>query len=82
MSGGDRPFINATIDELEKLFSEKKSDRAVLGRIREELTYRTTRRAKQLMREVKGVSDGEVPVTKEVRPDRQEDQLGLLGADD
>jgi hypothetical protein len=82
MSGGDRPFINATIDELEKLFSEKKSDHAVLGRIREELTYRTTHRAKQLMREVQGVIDGVVTVKKTVRPAQPENQLGLLGVDD
>jgi hypothetical protein len=81
-SGGvDRSFIKASIQELERLLSQHKSDHAVLGRLREELTYRTTDRAKQLRREVEGVIEGLVPVKKKTRPPQAEDQLGLLGPD-
>jgi hypothetical protein len=79
--GVDRPFMRASIKELEKLLSQHRSDHAVLGRLREELTYRTTRRAKQLRREVEGVIEGQVPIKKEPRPAQAEDQLGLLDPD-
>jgi hypothetical protein len=82
-SGGvDRPFFKAPIEELEKLLSQHRFDHAVLGRLREELTYRTTRRAKQLMREVEGIIEGRVPTEKKTRPAQPEDQLGLLGPDE
>jgi hypothetical protein len=79
--GTDRPLSNASIDELEKLFDKHRADHAVLGRLREELTYRTTPRAKQLRREVEGVIEGLVPVEKRVRAAQPEDQLGLLESD-
>lgn len=83
MSGGvDRPLMKATIGELEKLLSQHRSEHAVLGRLREELTFRTTRRAKQLRREVEGIIEGLVPDKKTTRPAQPEDQLGLLGPDD
>jgi hypothetical protein len=79
--GPDRPFMKASIDELENMLKTHKSDHAVLGRLREELTYRTTPRAKQLQREVEGIIEGRVPIEKRARPDQPEDQLGLLNND-
>jgi hypothetical protein len=76
--GPDRPFSKASIGELEKIFETHKSDNPVLGRLREELTYRKTERAKQLRREVEGVIEGLVPVEKRTRAARPEDQLRLL----
>jgi hypothetical protein len=79
--GPDRPFMKASIDELEKVLKAHKSDHLVLGRLREELTYRTTERAKQLRREVEGLIEGLVPMEKRARAARPEDQLHLLDKD-
>jgi hypothetical protein len=73
--------MQASIDELEKLLLQRKYEPAVLGRLREELTFRTTTRAKQLRREVEGLIDGSVPVERREREGRPEDQLRLLDPD-
>ena len=75
----DRPFINATIDELEALVRENQSNRVVLAQIREELKHHRRKRARQLLREVIGLLEGQVPMPpKPPRPDRPENQLSLL----
>ena len=79
LGGVDRPFMKARIDELEKVLHQHKADHAVLGRIREELTYRKTSRAKQLKREVEGLINGLVPMRRKGHRSAQpEDQLGLI----
>ena len=75
----DRPFFHTTIDQLEKLASENLSSRTVLGRLREELTYRDTDRARLLLREVEGLRRGEVPMPpRPAKPDGPEFQLPLV----
>lgn len=75
----DRPFMDATIDQLEKLVDEHKSDRVVLAQIREELKFHKRKRAKQLLREVVGLLGGEVKMPKKPpKPDDPENQLPLV----
>ena len=76
----DRKYFKTPIDELEALFKENLNHRQVMGEIRDELTFRTNKRAKQLLREIEGVLAGEVWVPDPPpRPDKPEDQLDLLG---
>jgi len=76
----DRPYLEASIEDLEKIVKENVNNRTILAKIREELGFRTTRRAKQLRREVDAVLRGEVPrPPKPPRPDRPDDQLSLIG---
>lgn len=56
-----RPYIDATIDQLEKLFQENLHRPAVLGDLRDELTYHSRPRARRLLREIEGVLKQEVP---------------------
>lgn len=56
--------------------------RQVLGDVRDELTYRSTRRAKQLLREVEGVLTGAVPLPpKPPGPDTADNQMDLLAGE-
>lgn len=75
----DRPFFETTIDQLETLVRDKPYDRFQLSRVREELTYRETDRARQLLREVEGLLSGTVPSPpRPPRPDDPNDQGSLL----
>jgi len=75
----DRPLLALTIDKLEQLVSEHRSDRFTLGQVREELSARTTDRAKQLLREVEGLLSGKVPLPpKPGRPAQPGDQMSLM----
>lgn len=77
-----RPFKKADIDQLEELFEKHPHKRQVLGELKSELTYRSTDRAKQLLREVEGVLSGDVQVKKpapEDSPDYQMTLEDLLG---
>ena len=56
----DRPYLETTIEDLEKIVDRHKSDRVVLAQVREELGFRKRKRAKQLLREVLGLLGGEV----------------------
>jgi len=73
----DRPYIQMSIVELENLVKERRSDMAVLGPIRVELENRTTKRARQLLREVQGLVAGEIPQNKTSLPDVPENQIEL-----
>lgn len=74
-----RPFMEASIEEIEKIVQDHKSERLILAQVREELQFRSTRKARQLLREVLGILEGEVPVPPKLpRQDRAEDQLPLL----
>lgn len=74
-----RRYIDSSIDELEALFKANLHSLQVLGEIREELTYRSTDRAKQLLREIRAVEEGMVPLPpKPLRPERPDDQGELL----
>lgn len=74
-----RPFMEASIEEIEKIVQDHKSERLTLAQVREELQFRKTKKARQLLREVLGILDGDVPVPpKPPRKDRVEDQLPLL----
>jgi hypothetical protein len=75
----DRPFFDTTVNELEALLKQHKTQPVILQQLRDELQYRETKRAKQLIREVDGILEGTVPVRpKRPRPARPEDQLHLL----
>jgi hypothetical protein len=75
----DRPFFDTSVDQLERLLQEHKTQPVILRQLRDELQYRGTKRAKQLIKEVDGVLEGTVPVKpKRPRAARPEDQLHLL----
>ena len=75
----DRPYFKSSLDEIERLVQEHKHQRVVLAQIREELQHRDTRRAKQLLREVEGILDGEVrPPPRPSRAAKPEDQIDLI----
>jgi hypothetical protein len=81
----DRPFIEATIGELEEIFDEHVHKRPVLAKLKEELDHRSTDRAQQLRTEVQGVLDGDIPIRKpppEDSPDYQMTLEDLLGRGD
>jgi hypothetical protein len=78
----DRPFLQSTVDELEMLLRAHTTDRFTLARLREELLFRSTDRAHQLLREVEGLLSGVVPTKREARPAQPEDQVSLLPDDD
>lgn len=74
-----RQYLNAEIEELEALVKENLHHRQVLGEIRDELTYRSRERAKQLLREIDALLGGEVePSPKPPREGGPEDQMDLL----
>ena len=75
----DRPYFDAPVDQLEQLLRDHKTSRVVLKQVRDELQYRRTARAKQLMREIDGILDGRVPLEQKApRPPRSDDQTSLL----
>jgi hypothetical protein len=74
-----RKHIKTGIDELEALFRANLHNLQVLGEIREELSFRKTDRAKQLLREVHAIEEGVVPrPPKPPRPERPDDQGEVL----
>lgn len=74
-----RRYIKFPIEELEHLFHANLHNLQVLGEIREELTFRSSERAKQLEREVFAVVEGRVPIgPKPLRPEKPDDQGELL----
>jgi hypothetical protein len=74
-----RPFSEASIKQLQGIFRENRYKRVVLGELREELGFRKTRKAKQLLKEVLAVLAGEVVLPpKPVRSSKPEDQFELL----
>ena len=76
----DRKYFETPVDELEAVFRENLRNRQVLGEIRDELTYRSSRRAQQLWREIEGLLRGDVkPPPEPPGPDGPEKQLDLLG---
>ncbi len=78
-----RPYMDLEVMELETLFRQNLHHRGVLGEIRDELTFRETRRAKQLLAEIEGVLAGRVPVPrKPPKPDSSENQIPLLDDED
>lgn len=71
--------MDKSIEELETLVKENIHRRPVLAGIKVELTHRKTNRARQLLREVEGILDGELPLPpKPPRPPQPHDQLGLM----
>ena len=74
----DRPYIEHTIDQLEQLVADNRYRLAVLGPIRVELEHRTTARARQLLKEVLGLVEGEIPKPKPPRAGRPADQQSLF----
>ena len=76
---GERKYFKTSVEQLEKLVEENLSHRQVLGEIRDELTYRKSARARQLLKEVTGVLTGDIPLPEEPpRESRPEDQIDLL----
>ena len=74
-----RKYVQTPVDELERLVRENLHHRQVLGEIRDELTYRETKRGRQLLREAEGILAGDIPLPpKPPRPDGPEDQMELL----
>ena len=79
----DRPYFKSSLDEIERLVQEHKHQRVVLAQIREELQHRDTHRAKQLLREVQGILDGEVRLPpRRPRAAEPEDQIDLIDETD
>lgn len=56
-----RPYQDYEITELENIMAESKHRRATLAELKNELEHRTTDRAQRLLREIKGLLEGEVP---------------------
>ena len=77
----DRPYLDLTIDQLERLVEENRQRLAVLGPIRVELEHRTTSRAKQLLREVLALVEGKLPTPKSPPAGRPIDQQSLFDRD-
>ncbi len=75
----DRPFMDAPIEKIEEMVRDHTSNRVVLAQVREELQFRKNRRARQLLKEVQGLLDGEVPMpARPPRPDDPSNQLPLI----
>lgn len=75
----DRPYFEATIEQLEQVAKDHLHSRVVLATLREELVFRQNRRARQLLREVEGLLAGEVQMpAKPAKPNHPENQLGLI----
>ena len=75
-----RKYFEVDISELERLVRQNKHSLAVLGEVREELTYRKTERAKQLRKEVEALVAGRLPMpTRPKRPDSPDKQIDILG---
>jgi hypothetical protein len=77
----DRPYIDHTIDQLEKLVAENRDRPAVLGPIRVELEHRKTQRAKQLAKEVVALVEGDIPKPRPTKAGRPTDQGALFTPD-
>ncbi len=74
-----RRYKNTPIDELESLVRENIHRKQVLGEVRDELTYRTKDRARQLLKEIEGVLAGTLPAPpRPPREERPEDQKELF----
>jgi hypothetical protein len=74
----DRPYFEATIKELEVLLKKHTSQRVVLAQLREELAFRKTHRAKQLLHEIEGLLSGAVPPANRPKAAKPQDQLRLM----
>lgn len=75
-----RPYLEHSIEELEGIFKENRHSRPVLAELREELLHRQTSRAKNLLRDVRALLEGEVRMPRRPPPpDDPEHQLGLEG---
>lgn len=74
----DRPYIEHTIDQLERLVADNRDRPAILGPIRVELEHRTTARARRLLKEVLAVVEGDIPKPKPPRAGRPADQQSLF----
>jgi hypothetical protein len=78
----DRPYFKNSVGELEQFLRRHAGDRPVLAQLKNELTFRKTDRAKQLLREVEGLLDGDVPMPpKPGKAARPEDQYRLIDDD-
>jgi hypothetical protein len=77
----DRPYVELSIVQLEKLVKDNREKLAVLGTIRVELEFRTTTRAKQLLKEVRALVEGDVPRPKPPKAGRPRDQGSLFKRD-
>jgi hypothetical protein len=77
----DRPYSNHTIDQLEGLVALNRDRTPVLGPIRIELEHRTTPRAKQLLKEVLALVEGDIPRPKPPQAGRLVDQGSLFTAE-
>jgi hypothetical protein len=74
-----RRYFKTPVEDLEELVRSNLNRKQVLGEIRDELTFRTTDRARQLLKEVEGVLRGDVPTRPEApRPSHPDDQKELF----
>jgi len=74
----DRPYFDHEIDQLEQLVLQNRDRAVILGQIRTELEYRTTARAKQLLKEVLALVEGKIPKPPPPPADRATDQRSML----
>ena len=74
-----RPYQRHSIDELGTELKKHRTNHQVLGELRSELTYRTTPRAKQMLREVTALIKGSItlPPTP-MKPPEPNDQVVLF----
>ncbi len=69
---------NLAIEQGVTLFLEHRINDASLGRISEELSYRTKDRAQQLHKEILGVLEGRIPRIRPPRAASPEDQSEMF----
>lgn len=76
-----RTYSEASIKQLQVIFHENRYKRVVVAELREELGFRKTPKAKQLLKEVLAVLAGDVVLPdKPIRPSKPEDQIELLSS--
>lgn len=75
----DRPYFEASVEQLGQIVRDHSHSRVALASVREELAFRQNRRARQLLREVEGLLAGELPMPpKPPKPDSPANQLDLV----
>ncbi len=74
-----RPYMQTALADLREMVRANLHNPQVLGEIRAELSFRKTDGARQLERELRALSDGQLTTPpRPPRPDRPDDQGELM----